>query len=449
MTHNQLPPTQNLLHALDYLQKVLQQRLAQHFAKDKPTSPFELPPITFPQDDGSTLTQFIQQTGLKTPELVVLLLALVPHLQPSFLDNVIAKYLPSGGNFPEFGGIKGKNHRGTLPTGETALFLLAGNDLERRLQMQEILSTEHFFARERILQLEDLPSGEPLLSGRLILDPDYVDWFTTGTIRLPKMSSSFPAEHLSTQMTWDDLVLSSSTLTQIKELETWVRHNRTLMLDWDMQRKLKPGYRALFHGPPGTGKTLTATLLGKSTQKDVFRIDLSTVISKYIGETEKNLANLFDKAQNKNWILFFDEADAIFGKRTGVRDAHDKYANQEVSYLLQRIENYPGLTILASNFKTNIDEAFVRRFNSIVYFPAPKANERALLWKKAFPTQVELAANVDLDQIAQKYELTGSHIMNITQYVCLQALERKSRVVQAEDIRQGVSRELLKEGKTA
>lgn len=449
MTHNQLPPTQNLLHALDYLQKALHQRLAQHFAKDKPSSSFEFSPITFPQDDGSNFSQFIQQSGLKTPELLVLLLALVPHIQPDFLDGIIAQYLPAGGNFPEFGGIKGKNHRGTIPTGETALFLLASKDLERRFQMQVILSAEHFFAHQRILHLEDLPQGEPPMSGRLIMDHDYVAWFTLGTITLPKMSNSFPAEHLSTQMTWDDLVLSSSTLSQIKELETWVRHNRTLMLDWDMQRKLKPGYRALFHGPPGTGKTLTATLLGKSTQKDVFRIDLSTVISKYIGETEKNLANLFDKAQNKNWILFFDEADAIFGKRTGVRDAHDKYANQEVSYLLQRIENYPGLTILASNFKTNIDEAFVRRFNSIVYFPAPKANERALLWKKAFPTQVELAANVDLDQIAQKYELTGSHIMNITQYVCLQALERNSRVVQAEDIRQGVSRELLKEGKTA
>jgi len=442
-------PQSNLLQALQYLQTALQARLNHHFSKEPQREPFKLPPITFAQNDGQPFTQFIQQTQLKSEELLVVLLALVPHVYPNFLDSIISTFLPSGGNFPEFGGIKGKNHRGTLPTGETALFLLAGNDLERRFQVQPILSMAHFLVNEKVIYLEDIPNGEPAMSGRLIIDPDYVDLFTLNMVTLPKMSSSFPAEHLSTQMDWDDLVLNPSTFNQIKELETWVRHHHTLMHDWGMQRKLKPGYRALFHGPPGTGKTLTATLLGKSTGQDVFRIDLSNVVSKYIGETEKNLANLFDKAQNKNWILFFDEADAIFGKRTGVRDAHDKYANQEVSYLLQRIESYPGLTILASNFKTNIDEAFVRRFNAIIYFPSPKANERAVIWKKAFPAQAILAANVDLDQIAQKYELTGSHIMNITQYVCLQALEKKTNIINAEDLRQGIVRELMKEGKTA
>ena len=131
-----------------------------------------------------------------------------------------------------------------------------------------------------------------------------------------------------------------------------------------MRKRVKPGYRALFHGPPGTGKTLTATLLGKHTGRPVFRIDLSRVVSKYIGETEKNLSRLFDKAEHKDWILFFDEADALFGKRTEIRDAHDKYANQEVAYLLQRIESYAGLVILATNQRGNIDEAFLRRFQA-------------------------------------------------------------------------------------
>ena len=144
------------------------------------------------------------------------------------------------------------------------------------------------------------------------------------------------------------------------------------MNDWGMAPKLRPGYRSLFYGPPGTGKTMTACLLGKSTGRDVYKVDLSLVVSKYIGETEKNLARVFDQAQHKGWILFFDEADALFGKRSETRDAHDRYANQEVSFLLQRIETFDGIAILASNQRENLDDAFTRRFESIIYFPMPR-----------------------------------------------------------------------------
>lgn len=144
-------------------------------------------------------------------------------------------------------------------------------------------------------------------------------------------------------------------MAEIKEIETWLKYNDRLLEIWNLKGKIKPGYRVLFHGPPGTGKTLTACLLGKYTNRNVYRIDLSVVVSKYIGETEKNLSRLFDKADKKEWILFFDEADALFGKRTNVSDSHDKYANQEVSYLLQRIESHEGLIILASNMKSNLD----------------------------------------------------------------------------------------------
>jgi SpoVK/Ycf46/Vps4 family AAA+-type ATPase len=214
-----------------------------------------------------------------------------------------------------------------------------------------------------------------------------------------------------------------------------------------MKKKIKPGYRCLFHGPSGTGKTLTATLLGKYTGKDVFRVDLSTVISKYIGETEKNLSNLFDKAASKDWILFFDEADALFGKRTNIRDAHDKYANQEVSYLLQRIENHPGLIILASNFKSNIDDSFIRRFHSVIYFPFPSVEERLLLWKKSLPSQLKLASSVDLGKVAAMYELSGANIINIVHYISLRALNEAREVVGLDDIAEGIRKEFDKEGK--
>ncbi len=274
-----------------------------------------------------------------------------------------------------------------------------------------------------------------------------MDLFTTGRVLQPRFSIKFPAELIETALEWDALVLHGDTLEQIKELEDWVRHGETLMNDWAMHRKLKPGYRALFHGPPGTGKTLTASLLGKYTGRDVYRIDLSLMVSKYIGETEKNLANLFSRADNKDWILFFDEADALFGKRTNVRDAHDKYANQEVSYLLQRVEHYNGLVILATNIKSNIDDAFSRRFQSIIYFPMPGVKERLLLWQKAFPELVQRADDVDLPTLAQKHELTGAAIMNIVQYACLRSLGRGEDRLCYSDIHNGIKREFEKEGR--
>jgi SpoVK/Ycf46/Vps4 family AAA+-type ATPase len=171
------------------------------------------------------------------------------------------------------------------------------------------------------------------------------------------------------------------------------------------------------------------------------------VVSKYIGETEKNLAHVFDQAQHKNWILFFDEADALFGKRGETKDAHDRYANQEVSYLLQRVETFDGIAILASNQKENIDPAFARRFESIIYFPMPRPEERALLWRQGFSAKAKLEKSVDLDKIAAQYELCGGSIMNVVRYASLQALESGDSVVTLDALQRGIRREHAKEGK--
>jgi len=172
---------------------------------------------------------------------------------------------------------------------------------------------------------------------------------------------NFSTRLIATERTWGDLVLDDNTRSQIAALETWLHQ----------PAQDGNGYRALFYGPPGAGKTFTANLLGKSTGKEVYKVDLSTVVSKYVGKTEKHLDALFEKAADKGWILFFDEADALFDKRTNVKDAHDRYANQEVAYLLQRMEEYKGLIILAASKKDNMDDAFLRRFNAIIPFPVP------------------------------------------------------------------------------
>jgi len=172
------------------------------------------------------------------------------------------------------------------------------------------------------------------------------------------------------------------------------------------------------------------------------------VVSKFIGETEKNLSRLFDKAEHKNWILFFDEADALFGKRTGIRDAHDKYANQEIAYLLQRIENYNGLVILASNFKNNIDPAFSRRFQAIIQFPMPTPAERLQLWKMILPDSM-LEKEGILEKISATHEVSGASIINVAQYCFLKNMQPDGTItpVAATDIEEGLIREFNKEGK--
>lgn len=433
----------NLQLALDWLEHLVTGCLKIRFGQ---VDDFEITPLNFYTDD-SWLATFIAKRDPGYEEFTLLMLAASPHLSPSFFNKIIAEFLPDGGDFPEFGGAKSVNHRDIIPTGETAQFILAGNNLAKRLEIQRLLSSDHWFAKEHILWLEEMRAGEPLMSGRLILNPEIVELLTMGVASKPRFSLDFPAEYIETEMGWEDLVLQANTLRQLHEIENWISYNDILLHDWGMGKKVKPGYRALFYGPPGTGKTLTATLLGKQTGKDVFRIDLSRVVSKYIGETEKNLSRLFDKTEDKNWILFFDEADALFGKRTDIRDAHDKYANQEVAYLLQRIEAYNGLVILATNQRANIDDAFTRRFQSIIHFPMPRPEERYEIWQKTLPLQLTIADDINWHHVAARHELTGASILNVTHFCAVEALADKSLNLDMKRLEAAILREYIKEGK--
>lgn len=425
---------------LDLLSTAISQRLYYFFSKQE-----QEPARILPED--FSVPKIKSVPALNVEEYVIVTMALVSHIVPGFFDTAIQQYLPQGGEFPEFGGIRTGNQRGMQPTGETALFVLAGMDISERLRVSRYFSTEHFFYKKNILWLEATPAGDPAFSAKLVLSQEYVDLLLIGKMSKPRFSSSFPAKHIETGLGWNDLVLNVEAMQQVQELQSWLQHKKALMKGLKMDKKLKPGYRVLFYGPPGTGKTLTATLLGKHTNRDVYRIDLSMVISKYIGETEKNLEALFNRAEAKDWILFFDEADALFGKRTGVRDAHDKYANQEVSYLLQRLEDFDGLVILASNMKSNIDEAFIRRFNAVIKFTRPTPDERERIWKNAFPGKMGFGNNNDIPSLVKQYDLSGGSIINIVQYACLKTLEKGNKEIFLDDVIEGVKREMHKEGK--
>lgn len=223
------------------------------------------------------------------------------------------------------------------------------------------------------------------------------------------------ARKITPRYTWEDIVLPDDQLSQLHEIVATVRGRAMVLTEWGVGHKLvaSSGVPILFTGEPGTGKTMAAEVIAAELGLDLYKIDLSTVVSKYIGETEKNLERIFGEAESSNAILFFDEADAIFGKRSEVKDAHDRYANIEISYLLQRMEAYDGVTILATNLRANLDVAFTRRLQFAVDFPFPDENNRLRIWQTLFPAEVPRAPDLDFELLARRFKLAGGSIRNI------------------------------------
>jgi hypothetical protein len=214
---------------------------------------------------------------------------------------------------------------------------------------------------------------------------------------------------------WKDIVLPADQIALLRELVATVRSQPVVLESWKVGRKLvaSSGITVLFAGPPGTGKTMAAEVIANELGLDLYKIDLSMVVSKYIGETEKNLEQIFREAETSNAILFFDEADALFGKRSEVRDSHDRYANIEISYLLQRMEAYSGVAILATNLRANLDEAFTRRLQFVVDFPFPDEDDRLRIWKALFLPTIPVEGPIDLTRMAREFKIAGGNIRNI------------------------------------
>jgi len=256
------------------------------------------------------------------------------------------------------------------------------------------------------------------------------------------------AKKITPRYTWNDIVLPMERLQQLRELCDSVIHRVTVYEDWGFDRKLSlgKGVNALFSGPSGTGKTMSAEVIAHELGLDLYKIDLSTVVSKYIGETEKNLSRIFAEATTSNAILFFDEADALFGKRSEVKDAHDRYANIETGYLLQKMEEYEGVVILATNLRKNMDDAFVRRMHYTIEFPFPTEYERHRIWTRIWPEAVPRSVEVNLASLAQRFEITGGNIRNIAVAAAFLAAADEGRVTMSH-LLHATRREYQKMGK--
>jgi AAA+ superfamily predicted ATPase len=437
-----------ILMEMEWFRALLDGRLKK-LKTDNDTEPaiiFSELPIPELKNKNSAYADLVNNFQLSNVERLFLLCGLIPHIAPEvFTKQLRADNKTFKIEHPELGGYFDATFTNFVPTLQTVLFLLSGDDITNMVYYHLSLR-QSVLVREQIITFRTSNSTDDETNERnhiISLAPEYVRYLLSSEKPRPDYGRAFPASHVSTDMEWEDLILNPHTHAQVQEVMNWVKNSKML----NKRKKIRAGFPCLFFGPPGTGKTLTAKLLGKTFGKDVFRVDLSMIVSKYVGETEKNLAHLFDRAENKDCILFFDEADSLFSKRTEVSSSNDKWANLEVSYLLQRMEEYTGLTILATNLKNNLDAAMTRRFQAMIHFPRPGREERKQLWKTSMPEGFSYAKNVSFEKLS-KYELTGANISNIMKYCCTQTAARDESVIEGDDLVKGIRRELAKENRT-
>lgn len=441
--------TADLFSELEWFTSVLKARLDDFFGiEDAAAEDFTTTGPPTHNSHRSAFAAMLADCECTASERVIVMLAVAPWLCPFILDPLLVKSPESQRGYTEFGGVAGVAHGGFLPTGETGVFLLGGTDLGMRRQAMALLSPASNLVRRGLIVLQSTACPEPQLSGilqpgprlRAVLFPEFCQSET-------KAGSAPLLQPLTSELSWNDLVLPSATMGLLDEICDWHRHQATLLTDWGLRGRVRSGSVNLFFGVSGTGKSLAAALLGKRCGCPVLRLDLSTVISKYVGETEKNLSQALSMAEAEGAVLVCDEADCMFGKRGKQESAQDRFANQEVSYLLQRVEEFSGIIILTSNLRMNIDDAFQRRFHLVVDFPMPQAAERLRLWRASFGTRLRCHPDLSLEKIAEKYELTGGSIVNVVRLAALRAAVRGDAQVLTHDVLEGIRREYRKEGR--
>ncbi|MEM6685210.1 MAG: ATP-binding protein [Bacteroidota bacterium] len=397
----------------------------------------DITPPDLPEDISyATFLRNVQPTMY---ERLVMALAHSFQLAPGFFKKLYIEESQNDTGIDSFGLLQ---HAGTnlvQPTIHTANWLADMYQIET-----QFLDEHHYLFSDMIL--EPLTFEPSVFCSPLVFTKKAQYLFYGSREYTPEYSADFPAELLTTSLTKKDLILPRTTLNEVDELIYWIQHRAVFQEDKHLQKWIRPGFRGLFYGPPGTGKSLTATLIGQETNVPVYRIDLSNMISKYIGETQKNLAKVFDSAERNQWILFFDECDAILGSRSNNGSTNERGANQEIAYLLQRIESYQGIILLATNLKENIDAAFLRRFEVSIEFDMPDVATRTQLWKAIFSDQYQIE-EAWIKNLAKSYKLTGGALVNILRFVALQKQQNTDKIT-LYVLLEGIRREYHKIGQT-
>ena len=419
--HIDLSKTINVNHdslnkEMEWLESLISIRCKELFLQGKlDFEPVEEIPELPKTDSDSPYGMIINTYQLQEMDRVLLALGIASAHYPSLFKSFIQIEESSSAFAIDVGGEYNKTNRSFKPTFQTALFLLAGKDLSLWSLYNAKLIAESVLLQNDIIYNR---TETDFIYGKIELDKAYLNYFLSGKKPRLDHGTYFPGSLYESDLTLDDIVLEPMVREQIKPIGQYIKALESGFFKSN-EHHFKSGFIALFYGAPGTGKTMLAGILANTYGIDMYHVDLSQVVSKYIGETEKNLEILFNRLQGKNCMLFFDEADSLFGKRSDVKDAHDRYANQEVSYLLQRIEKFDGLTVLASNFENNMDEAFKRRIDLSINIIRPTEATREALWKQYLPKNVMFESEAFLKHLAKDYSYTGSNIRNIMKNVAI------------------------------
>ncbi|XOV66369.1 MAG: ATP-binding protein [Fluviicola sp.] len=380
-------------------------------------------------------------------ERIALSVAFAAHTVPYYLDGLYTKNKDSDRIFSEFGILEGEGDFKMKPTWQTVFFLSHGSNTQAQFQMTEFMHGDHRLYKSKLFVMPMEKVTNPFLIPLELNRDALFKWIYQSRVR-NLADEYFPAHEITSNLDWNDLVIGEETERGLNQLRMWLRHGEKLMQHEKLSKYVNKGIRVLFYGPSGTGKTLTASLLGKEFDLPVYRVDLSQMVSKWIGETEKNLARVFDMAEKQGWILFFDEAESLFSSRGEVNNANDRRANQEVSYLLQRVENFDGTIIMATNLRDNMDEAFVRRFQLMIHFPVPDVETRARLWENLLVDTFPMAEDISFSKLAEEFEITGGTMKNAFRTVMLEVCDMplEEQQITKADLYRAVRYECSKDG---
>lgn len=422
---NEALHAQALEMELEWLATVINARLRQHF-EQKPDELLLPAPVHPPE---SALSSLLSESAFVQPERLVLALAIAPHLRPEILDALFVQNQNLNRGFTEFGGVKGIAHGGFIPTGETAAFLMAGTSLHKRFELMRILGPEHQFRQRNILNLAPSEKGEPALSGRLAISDEWLKRLCGGTVAKPNLSSEFPAALCTTPLGFGQLVVDAKTQEQLKFLLSWNQRNVEWMHTVGCQAQYKHGLVASLHGPAGVGKTLSATLLGKQSVADVYKVDLIRVSGGDTAQIQSGLARLFEMATARRWILLFENSDVLMENTGSATQASN------VACLRHHLKGFAGLALLESRRPLDAESAHMDPVDVVVKFEWPDYGQRLQLWQAHLPEE-KVGGYVRMEDLAQCFKFTGAQIVDVVYRASLKAAQRHDPLVYASDLRE-------------
>ena len=422
---NEALHAQALEMELEWLATVINARLLQHF-EQTPDAPLVPAPV---HPSGSALGSLLSEGAFAQPERLVLALALAPHLRPEVLDVLFVQNQNLNRGFTEFGGLKGIAHGGFIPTGETAAFLIAGASLHKRLELMRILGSEHQFSRRNILNLGTPENGEPVFSGRLAISDEWLKRLCGGTAVKPDLGSEFPAALCTTPLGFEQLVVDAHIQEQLQFLLSWSQRNEEWMHTVDCLAQHKRGLVASLHGPAGVGKTLSATLLGKQSLADVYKVDLRHMGGGDTAQVQSGLARLFDMATARRWILLLENADVLLENTGSATQASN------VACLRHHLKGFAGLALLESRRPLDAESAHMDPVDVVVKFEWPDYGQRLQLWQAHLPEE-KVGGYVRMEDLAQCFKFTGSQIADVVYRASLKTAQRHDSLVYASDLKE-------------